>query len=300
VILPLVRAGETAAQIDKQFHLVARCAQLDQQALAAFERAHRNVLPERRLRLPSVKAATFDWAEHIPMNPVRMQGYTGTCWAHAAAEALECSYRIRNGEQIFVSVQAVIDCTDTGQDNAAHGGLPKRAFFHMLKYGAASEAAYPFKSSQQRFPCRCKGPRPLPMPYRAVACGVFGTTTKPATTAELKAALLRYGPLAVNVDATRLKGYKGGQVVQGRSTTYNHSVLLTGWNDRKGGHGAWKLRNSWGSDWGEAGYFWCGYGALDIGNEVAWVRALNKYYSLPAEFERAIPGMKPVPRMTAR
>jgi cathepsin L len=138
------------------------------------------------------------------------------------------------------------------------------------------------------------------MPYRAVACGVFGTSTKPATTAEIKAALLRYGPLAVCVDADRLKNYKAGQVVQDRSTHTDHAVLLIGWDDQKGGHGAWKLRNSWGRNWGESGYFWCGYGALDIGNQVAWVRALNRYYSLPAEFGRVIPGMRPVPQNTSR
>jgi C1A family cysteine protease len=294
--LSVLPAADTGSVIDQQFHLVARCVQLDDQAMATFEKAHPNTLPERKLKIPGPQAATFEWGDHISMNPVRDQKQTSSCWAHGTAEALECSYRIRNADQVFVSVQAVIDCTDTGQDNAANGGRMSRAFFHMVKYGAAREADYPFKSSTQRFPCLCEGTRPLATPYRAVACGMFGTTAKPAPASEIKAALLRHGPLAVSVDADHLKNYKAGQIVQERATRPDHIVLLTGWDDKKGAHGAWKLRNSWGKSWGELGYFWCGYGAMDIGNSVTWVRAVNKHYSLPAEFDRVIPGMRPAPR----
>jgi subtilase family serine protease len=60
-----------------------------------------------------------------------------------------------------------------------------------------------------------------------------------------------------------------------------HFVLVIGWDDSKGTSGALKVKNSWGTNWGENGYFWISYsefgnysksqfgkGALAFGNAV--------------------------------
>ncbi len=53
----------------------------------------------------------------------------------------------------------------------------------------------------------------------------------------------------------------------------NHGVNLVGWDDNKqtaGGSGAWIVRNSWGMNWGESGYFYIAYQDTRVNNEVGY------------------------------
>jgi cathepsin L len=45
-------------------------------------------------------------------------------------------------------------------------------------------------------------------------------------------------------------------------SSINHAVILCGWDDAKG---AWLLKNSWGTGWGENGFMWIKYGCNKVG-----------------------------------
>ena len=56
-------------------------------------------------------------------------------------------------------------------------------------------------------------------------------------------------PISVTVDASNWGSYRGG-VFGSCGSGINHAVLLVG----AAADGSWKIKNSWGTGWGEAGF----------------------------------------------
>ena len=69
---------------------------------------------------------------------------------------------------------------------------------------------------------------------------------------EITSSLSKVGPLSVALDASRLQFYKSGVFSPSRcsSSDLNHAVLLVGYDNE-----SMTIKNSWGPDWGEDGYF---------------------------------------------
>lgn len=65
------------------------------------------------------------------------------------------------------------------------------------------------------------------------------------------------------------QGYKSGVFNENANDNgINHAIVIVGWDDAKG---AWRIKNSWSTGWGEAGYMWIKYGSNDIGYAATWV-----------------------------
>jgi Papain family cysteine protease len=93
------------------------------------------------------------------------------------------------------------------------------------------------------------------------------------TVEQLKTALVRRGPLVAPIIFDNcLVAYKSGVFNENAKGDVNHVVLLVGWDDEKG---AWLVKNSWGTEWGEKGFAWIKYGSNNIGVFSAWIDARN-------------------------
>lgn len=111
----------------------------------------------------------------------------------------------------------------------------------------------------------------------------LGPIDKPAEIDLIKQKLFEHGPLYTQMDPkiSGFSSYGGGYVLSGISTDPNkwtHGVLIVGWDDNlpyTGGKGAWIVKNSYGTEWGNDGYFTIAYGKAGIGSSLATVTGWN-------------------------
>jgi cathepsin L len=252
---------------------------LDNEARTAYMTQKRITLPELQLNC-SANLPAFDWRKKSKVTPVKNQGGCGSCWAFAVIGALESSYLIRNTSTTDESEQFILANSGAG---SCGGGNRANANAFLVATGTATEGVVPYTASNGP-------PNPgVATPYDAVATGFVNPAVENPSVAELKQALCEYGPLSVSVNATgAFQAYVSGVFNEGNNSTTNHAMLLIGWDDSKG---AWLIKNSWGTGWGETGgygsergYMWIAYGSNRIGRWAQWIRAKSTLYVLPPRF----------------
>jgi C1A family cysteine protease len=210
----------------------------------------------------SADAPYFNWADYHDVTPIRDQGNCGSCWDFGTLGAFEGSWAIINGVQINCSEQDVLDCSGAG---SCAGGW--WAYQYLIDKGVADAADYPYTAAQGT--CNLNVKRP----YKASVWGYVDNNNEIPTVAAIKAALCQYGPLGITVAVTpAFQAYTGGVFNEGSTASINHAITLVGWNDALQ---AWRIKNSWGTGWGECGFMWIAYGTNSVGYGASWVQAVQ-------------------------
>jgi C1A family cysteine protease len=167
---------------------------------------------------------------------------------------------------LILSPEQIVQC-DTKAFGCG-GGWTESAYGYVKTAGGIeTDEAYPY-SSYQGVTGTCK------VNTKSFVAGVTGFTTiagSDATTIEANMAsyVQSTGPLSVCLDASSWNSYTGGiMTVCGNSV--DHCVQAVGVDASTGGY--WKVRNSWGTSWGEDGYIQLAYGknTCDITNDPTW------------------------------
>jgi len=210
------------------------------QPLAVPQNIQRVSLPVRN-SLPT----SFSWIEKGAVNAVKNQASCGSCWAFCAVAAMEGAHFVKHSQLVSLAESQLVDCDKT--DHGCNGGWPTTGIDYVISAGGImSEADYPYKPVQQT----CKFDK-----TKVVAKMAKSITFDAKKPEAMQEAMMKYGPLAVAVDAKKYQSYSSGIMTgsgcnQGRPT---HGVTAVGWGEENGTK-YWIVRNSWGASWGEKGY----------------------------------------------
>jgi len=86
----------------------------------------------------------------------------------------------------------------------------------------------------------------------------------------MKKAIFSGGPIACSMDATNaFENYSGGIYSEYVALPIpNHVVSVIGWGENEENESYWIVRNSWGTYWGEWGFFRIKMGGENLGIEL--------------------------------
>ena len=210
--------------------------------------------------------ATVTKNQHIPT-------YCGSCWAHGTTSALADRFQILDGPTslpLSLSTQVVVNCQPGG--GSCFGGNPLDVYEFAYKHGIPDDSCQQYIAHNSAAPLctgmqvceECVSPAPKEgedgrerchavTNYKNYYVKEYGRVTGAD---RMKAELFSRGPIDCGIEVTpKFHSYTGGVYEESKTFwSINHAIAVVGWGVENGVE-YWIGRNSWGTYWGEAGYF---------------------------------------------
>jgi C1A family cysteine protease len=207
----------------------------------------------RSLRVASMPKTDIpndiDWTTKGAVTPVKNQQQCGSCWAFSTTGAVEGLYFLQHGQLVSFSEQELVDCATAEGNHGCEGGWMDYGFQYIIDNGGiCTESGYPYEARDNT--CRkskCTKVANIVSAYQDVAEG---------SEADLATAVSQQTvSVAIEADQSGFQFYRSGVFTGTCGTNLDHGVLLVGYgHDAASGKDFWKVKNSWGTSWGEQGY----------------------------------------------
>ncbi len=220
-----------------------------------------------------VKGATpipikYDLRELGRVTPVKDQSPAGVCWTFASLASLE-SNLLPSETWDFSENNMKNLLSNTypwGYDrNFDSGGNSIMALSYLARYsGPVTESSDPFN------PLSNVSPSGLEVVKHVQNMYIIPSRDGPLDNELLKRALMEYGAIDCDLywDPNYYNSIHKSYYSNNNQVSANHDICLVGWDDNYSrynfkitppGNGAFIIKNSWGTGWGDGGYFYLSY-----------------------------------------
>jgi cathepsin C len=234
-----------------------------------------------RVHRSSSDEESLDWRikdGHNWLSPVVTQGDCGSCYTISTVHMLQARNKIRSGNPHGpkFSVSFPLYCSEYNQGcDGGYGFLQSK---WNEDVGLVPEHCAPFSqgggSCKISSDCNLGGKR-----YRATGHHYVGGYYGGADPDSIRKELVEHGPMVMSFEPQEdFMYYKNGVYKSSPNKIHqeweqvDHAVLLVGFGSAKT-DAYWTMQNSWGSDWGEDGYFRMKRGTDESGCESIVVAA---------------------------
>jgi C1A family cysteine protease len=193
---------------------------------------------------------SLDWSQKGAVTGVKNQGNCGSCWAFSTTGSVEGIVEIKHGHLTSLSEQQLVDCAGSYGNLGCNGGLMDYAFQYVMANGLCTESAYPYTSGNTGSKGTCESSKCS----ASADSKITGYADVPQSENSLGADTDSQ-PISVAIEADQpaFQAYKGGVFSAPCGTNLDHGVLVVGYGTDSG-QDYWKVKNSWGTTWGEQGY----------------------------------------------
>ncbi|CAD5229815.1 unnamed protein product [Bursaphelenchus okinawaensis] len=195
--------------------------------------------------------STFDWRDEGAYTEVKDQGSCGDCYVFSSIAAVEAVYIIANNISQELSEQQTLSCNPDSGNYGCDGGVVSWTLDAIISAGVDYEEDYPYTNGNSTVAEACIEGKAR---YQRISTYTYTTQYDEV---ELVNAVYKLGPAIVVIDATNLQSYQSGvlePVEPEAGWTINHGVTIFGYGEDDDVP-FWSIKNSWGADWGESGYF---------------------------------------------
>jgi C1A family cysteine protease len=207
------------------------------------------------LQVTSVPAS-INWVDLGAVTPVKNQGQCGSCWSFSTTGAMEGAYFVANNKLVSFSEQELVDCDNV--DKGCNGGLMDNAFKWVEKNGGlCSESDYKYESGTTMKAGACDKSC-TNIPNSEIKS--YTDVKQRSDNAMMEAVAQQPVAIAIQANQKDFQLYKSGVFTGSCGTRLDHGVLTVGYGTSKDGIDYYKVKNSWGTSWGDNGYILLGRG----------------------------------------
>ena len=214
--------------------------------------------PEEPAVIISSAPASFDLRNVNGQNftsPIRDQGTCGACVAFGTNAAIESRMEVNLGQPNLNPDLSETHLFSCGGGTCAYGWWPWVALDFARDTGVVDESCLPYVESDGQCGNKCAD-----WESRVTKIESWWGTSNAALA---KQAIAEGGAVEVTFDVYQDFSYYNDGVYRHTWGTLRggHAVTIVGYNDAEE---YWIIKNSWGTDWGESGWFRMGYGECGI------------------------------------